>query len=78
MSNREYILITGVSPPTSPHNWIEIQNNNDMEPETDEIQEENEQEDEQPFDYTRQAVAQRKNPRLIKERNRRRSSWWKR
>ena len=29
MSNREYILITGVSPPTSPHNWIEIQNNND-------------------------------------------------
>lgn len=61
--------------PENIENVVEIENNNDMEPETNE---EEETEPEETFDYTRQSITQRKNPRLIKERNRRRSSWWKR
>jgi len=87
VENRENIPETIESEYTEPEKSDTIQENTENvvdndeniinEAETNE-EEETEPEEEQPFDYTRQAVTQRKNPRLIKERNRRRSSWWKR
>lgn len=69
--------------PENTENVVEIENNNAMEPEENEKAEpefEDDSEPEEQTDFTQRFMQQRKTtqPSRIKERNRRRGSWWKR